>query len=180
MRKVMIAFGLLLLATVSTRAQENRGVEVAGDYQYVRFNPGNGASGINCQGGSGSFGAYLTARLGVIGEFGACKVTGLPAGATAHEMDYLFGPRVYFHSHGRLFPFVQTLLGGERLSAGVTGVGSGSTSAFAWTAGGGVDATLTQHLTFRAVQVEYLYTHFGGASQNSFSLQSGIVYRFGR
>ncbi|HKD52150.1 MAG TPA: outer membrane beta-barrel protein [Candidatus Acidoferrum sp.] len=180
MRKVMIVFGLFLLATVSTRAQEKRGVEVSGDYQYVRFNPGNGASGINCQGGSGSFGAYLTARLGVIGEFGACKVTGLPAGATAHEMDYLFGPRVYFHSHGRLFPFVQTLLGGERLSAGVTGVGSGSTSAFAWTAGGGVDATLTQHLTFRAVQVEYLYTHFGGASQNSFRLQSGIVYRFGR
>lgn len=180
MRKFMIGCGLLLLATVTTRAQENRGVEVSGDYQYVRFNPGNGASGINCQGGSGSFGAYLTARLGVIGEFGACKVTGLPSGATAHEMDYLFGPRMYFHSHGRLFPFVQTLLGGERLSAGVTGVGSGSTSAFAWTAGGGVDATLTRHLTFKAVQVEYLYTHFGGASQNSFRLQSGIVYRFGR
>ena len=180
MRKLMIACGLLLLATVSTRAQENRGVEVSGDYQYVRFNPGNGASGINCQGGSGSFGAYLTSRVGVIGEFGACKVTGLPSGATAHEMDYLFGPRMYFRSHGRVFPFVQALVGAERFSAGVTGVGSGSTNAFAITAGGGADITLTRHVSWRAIQVEYLYTHFSSASQNSLRLQSGIVYRFGR
>ena len=180
MRKLMIAFGLLLLATVSTRAQENRGVEVSGDYQYVRFNPGSGSSGVNCQGGSGSFGAYLTARIGVIGEFGACKVTGLPSGATAHEMNYLFGPRMYFHSHGRVFPFVQALLGCEQFSAGVTGFGSASSNAFAMTAGGGADVTVTQHVSLRAIQVEYLYTHFGGASQNNFRLQSGIVWRFGR
>jgi len=180
MRKLMIAFGLLFLATVSTPAQENRGVEVSGDYQYVRFNPGSGASGINCQGGSGSFGAYLTSRIGIIGEFGACKVTGLPSGATAHEMDYLFGPRMYFHSHGRVFPFVQALVGAERFSAGATGQGSLASNAFAMTAGGGADITLTKHVTFRAIQVEYLYTRFGGANQNSLRLQSGIVWRFGR
>jgi opacity protein-like surface antigen len=180
MRKLMVVFGLLLLATVSTRAQENRGVEISGDYQYVRFNPGSGASGINCQGGSGSFGAYLTSRVGVIGEFGACKVTGLPSGATAHEMNYLFGPRMYFHARGKVFPFVQTLVGAERFSAGVSGVGSGSTNAFAWTAGGGADVTLTRHVSLRLIQVEYLYTHFSSASQSSLRLQSGIVWRFGR
>jgi opacity protein-like surface antigen len=179
MRKFMIGCGLLLLGTISANAQENRGVEVSGNYQYVRFNPGNGASGINCQGGSGSFGAYLTSRLGVIGEFGACKVTGLPSGATAHEMDYLFGPRMYFHSHGRVFPFVQALVGAERFSAGVSGVGSGSTNAFAMAAGGGADITLTRHVSFRA-QADYLYTHFSSANQNSLRLQSGIVWRFGR
>jgi len=180
MRKLMIACGLFLLGAVSANAQENRGVEVSGNYQYVRFNPGSGASGLNCQGGSGSFGAYLTARAGVIGEFGACKVTGLPSGATAHQMNYLFGPRMYFHSHGRLFPYVQALVGAERFSAGVSGVGSGSTNAFAMTVGGGVDVTLTRHVSFRAIQVEYLYTHFSSANQNSLRLQSGIVWRFGR
>jgi opacity protein-like surface antigen len=180
MRKLLIMCGLILLGTSSAMAQEDRGVEVSGNYQYVRFNPGSGASGINCQGGSGVFGAYLTSRVGVIGEFGACKVTGLPSGASAHEMDYLFGPRMYFHSHGRVFPFVQALFGGERFSAGVTGIGSGSTNAFAMTAGGGADVTLTRHVSFRAIQVEYLYTHFGGASQNNLRLQSGIVWRFGR
>jgi opacity protein-like surface antigen len=180
MRKLLIMCGLILLGTSSAMAQEDRGVEVSGNYQYVRFNPGSGASGINCQGGSGVFGAYLTSRVGVIGEFGACKVTGLPSGASAHEMDYLFGPRMYFHSHGRVFPFVQALFGSERFSAGVTGIGSGSTNAFAMTAGGGADVTLTRHVSFRAIQVEYLYTHFGGASQNNLRLQSGIVWRFGR
>jgi opacity protein-like surface antigen len=181
MRKLMIACGLLLLGAASSKAQEGRGFEVSGNYQYVRFNPGGGASGINCQGGSGSFGAYLTPRLGLIGEFGGCKVTGLPSGTSSHELNYLFGPRVYFPMRqGRVFPFVQALVGGEQFSAGGTGVGSASTNAFAMTAGGGADITLTRHVSFRAIQVEYLYTHFGGASQNNVRLQSGIVWRFGR
>jgi opacity protein-like surface antigen len=180
MRKLMIACGLLLLGTASAKAQEDRGFEVSGNYQYVRFNPGNGASGINCQGGSGSIGAYLTPRLGLIGEFGGCKVTGLASGVSAHELDYLFGPRLFFPTRGRVFPFVETLLGGERFSAGVTGVGSASTNSFAMAAGGGADITLTRHVTFRALQVDYLYTHSGGASQNNVRLQSGIVWRIGR
>jgi outer membrane immunogenic protein len=180
MRKLMILCGLVLIGAASVKAQENRGLEVSGDYQYVRFNPGAGAPAINCQGGSGSVGAFLTARLGVIGEFGACKVTGLASGSSAHEMNYLFGPRAYFSSRGRIFPFVQVLAGGERFSANVTGAGSGATNAFAMAAGGGADVTLTRHVSLRAIQVDYLYTHFGGASQNNVRLQSGIVWRFGR
>jgi outer membrane immunogenic protein len=180
MRKLLIPFVLILLATSSAKAQEHRGYEISGNYQYVRFNPGGGASGINCQGGAGSGAAYLNTSIGIVGEFGACKVTGLASGASAHEMDYLFGPRVYFHAHGRVFPFVQALFGGERLSAGLTGVGSQSSNAFATAVGGGADVTLTRHVSLRALQVDYLYTHFGGASQNNFRLQSGIVWRIGR
>jgi outer membrane immunogenic protein len=180
MRKSIIMLWFVLLAAGAVRAQEGRGFEIAGNYQYVRVNPGSGASAINCQGGSGSGAAYLNSWFGVVGEFGACKVTGLPSGASSHEMDYLFGPRAYFHSHGRVYPFVQGLFGGERFSAGVTGVGSASTNAFAAALGGGADVTLTRHVSLRALQVDYLYTHFGGASQNNLRLQSGIVWRIGR
>jgi len=144
------------------------------------FNPGNGVSGINCQGGSGSGAGYLTASFGIVGEFGACKVTGLPSGASAHEMDYLFGPRVYFHAHGRVYPFVQALFGAERFSAGFSGVGSGRRMPLRQQWAAGADVTLTRHVSLRALQVDYLYTHFGGASQNNFRLQSGIVWRIGR
>jgi outer membrane immunogenic protein len=164
----------------SVQAQENRGFEIGGNYQFVRFNPGGSASGINCQGGSGSGAGYFSASFGVVGEFGACKVTGLPSGASSHEMDFLFGPRAYFHAHGRVYPFVQGLFGAERFSAGVTGVGSASSNAFAMALGGGADVTLTRHVSLRALQFDYLYTHFGGASQNNFRLQSGIVWRIGR
>jgi opacity protein-like surface antigen len=180
MRKLLILCGIILLAASFSQAQEGKGFEVTGNYQYVRFNPGGGASGVNCQGGSGTGAVYLTASFGIVGEFGACKVTGLPSGANAHAMDYLFGPKVYFHAHGRVSPFVQGLFGGERLSAGLSGIGSGSTSAFATALGGGADVALSRHVTLRALQVDYLYTHFGGASQNNFRLQSGIVWRFGR
>ena len=181
MRKLLIAVGLLLIGAGGASAQEDRRFDVSGTYQFVRLNPGNGASGQNCQGGSGSVGAYFSARIGVVGEFGGCKVTGLPSGVTAHELSYLFGPRVYFPmSRGRVFPFVQGLFGGDRFSGGVSGAGSGSTNAFAAAVGGGADVTLTKHVSLRAVQVDYLYTHFGGESQNNFRIQTGVVYRFGR
>src|SRR5260370_18406454 len=109
MRKSLILVGFILLAASSVKAQENRGFEISANYQYVRFNPGGGASGINCQGGSGSGAGYLSASIGIVGEFGDCKVPGLPSVVTAHEMDYLFCPRVYFHAHGRVYPFVQAL-----------------------------------------------------------------------
>src|SRR6202171_6278507 len=104
MRKLLIVCGLFFASAVSAKAQEGRGFEVSGNYQYVRLNPGNGASGINCQGGSGSFGAYLAPRVGVIGEFGACKVTGLPSGLTFHQLSYFVGPRIYFPPRGSGFP----------------------------------------------------------------------------
>jgi opacity protein-like surface antigen len=176
MRKLLILFGFIFLAATSAKAQENRGFEISGNYQYFRFNPGSGASGVNCQGGSGSGAAYLKSSFGIVGEFGACKFTGLGSGSSAHAMSFLFGPKLYFHAHGRVNPFVQGLFGSERLSA----VGSGSTNAFAMAFGGGADITMTHHVSLRAVQFDYVYTHFGGASQNNFRLQSGIVWRIGR
>lgn len=184
MRKLLIVGCLLALSSMaagSARAQENRGFEVSGTYQYLRFNPGNGADGINCHGGSGSGGAYLTSRLGIIGEFGACKTTGLPSGVSAHQLNYLFGPRMYFPtSRGRVFPFAQALFGGSQVSTSISGFGSASDSAFAMAFGGGADITLSKHVSLRAAQFDYLYTHFGGEGQNNFRIQSGIVYRFGR
>jgi outer membrane immunogenic protein len=184
MRKLMITGALLAIwAAVpgSVKAQENKGFEVSGNYQFFRFNPGNGADGINCQGGAGSAAAYLTSRLGVVGEFTGCKATGLPSGVSANQMSYLFGPRMYFPTnHGRIFPYVQALFGGDRLSSSVSGLGSASDNAFAMAIGGGADITLSKHVSLRAAQFDYFYTHFGGEGQNNFRIQSGIVYRFGR
>jgi opacity protein-like surface antigen len=179
MRKLLIVCGVALLAATCSKAQE-KGYEVAGAYQYVRINPGGGASGSNCQGGAGSFAAYLNRWAGVVGDFGGCKITGLPAGVSGTELNYLFGPRAVLATKGRLQPFAQVLFGGARASATVSGVGSAANNAFAMTFGGGADVQLTQNVSFRAIQVEYFYTHFGGAGQNNVRLQSGIVWRFGR
>ena len=180
MRKLFILFGFALLATSIAQAQETRGMEISGQYQYVRINPGQGAPSANCQGAGGTFAVNVNRFLGVVGDIGGCKITGLPTGATSHEINYLFGPRFAYHNSGRFTPYAQVLFGGERLSASVTGFPSSSVNSFAMTFGGGADLQLTRHLAFRAIQVEYLYTHFSGAKQNNMRLQSGLVYRFGK
>jgi opacity protein-like surface antigen len=45
--------------------------------------------------------------------------------------------------------------------------------------GGGADYKLTEHLARRVIQVEYLYTHFGGTRQHNARIESGVVYRWG-
>jgi opacity protein-like surface antigen len=180
MRKLFILFGFVLLATSVAQAQETRGMEISGQYQYIRISPGQGAPSANCQGAGGTFAANVNSWLGLVGDVGGCKVTGLPAGTSSHEINYLFGPRFSYRNYGRVTPYAQVLFGGERATASVTGFPSASTNAFAASFGGGADFRVTRHLAFRAIQLEYLYTHFNGAKQNNLRLQTGLVYRFGR
>lgn len=180
MRKLFILFGFALLAISVAQAQETRSMEISGQYQYVRIYPGQGVPSQSCQGAGGTFAANLNSWLGLVGDVDGCKVTGLPTGASSHAINYLFGPRLAYHNYGRFSPYVQVLLGGETLSASIAGLGSSSTNTFAMTFGGGADFKLTRHLAFRAIQAEYLYTHFSGAKQNNLRLQSGLVYRFGK
>ena len=84
MRKLLFVCWFIFLGTVPARAEENRGIEVSGDYPYARFSPGSGLPASTVKVVQARFGAYLTARAGIVGEFGACKVTGLPSGASAH------------------------------------------------------------------------------------------------
>jgi opacity protein-like surface antigen len=161
----------MLFATGSVLAQDYPKAEIFGGYQYLRLNPG----GTNCQGFGVSATGNVNHWLGVVGDFGYCKVTGLPSGTSAHEVNYLFGPRVTYRSYGSLTPFAHVLFGGEHF--GVSG--GGTANSFAMSLGGGADYKLTEHVALRLIQVEYLYTHFGGTRQNNARIEAGIVYRWG-
>jgi opacity protein-like surface antigen len=174
MRNFFIPVLLVLFVAVPARAQETPQAELFGGYEYLRLNPGGG----NCHGGGGNLAYNLNTWLGAVGDFGVCKVTGLPSGISATAVNYLFGPRVSYRSSSSITPFVQVLFGGEHVGAGFSGVGSGSANAFAMTLGGGVDYKFTDHVSFRG-QVEYLNTHFGGTTQNNARIEAGIVYRWG-
>ncbi len=175
MRNLLILAVLSLIVAAPARAQYYPKAEVSGDYQYIRLNPG----GSDCQGGAGSVAGNLNSWFGVVGEFGGCKITGQPSGTSAHALNYLFGPRVTYRSYGSLTPFAHVLLGGERITASATGFGSASSNSFAMALGGGADYKLTEHVALRLIQVEYLYTHFGGARQNNARIEAGLVYRWG-
>jgi opacity protein-like surface antigen len=175
MRNFLILGVLILFVAAPAWAQDYPKAEVSGDYQYLHLNPG----GNNCQGGAGSVAGNLNDWFGVVGEFGGCKVTGQPAGVSAHALNYLFGPRVTYRSYGSLTPFAHILLGGQRDTVSLRGFGSTSTNSFAMALGGGADYKMTEHIALRLIQVEYFYTHFGGTRQNNARIEAGLVYRWG-
>ncbi len=137
MRNLLILGALILVAAAPVRAQDYPKAEVFGGYQYIRLNPG----GANCQGIGGSAAGNLNNWFGVVGDFGYCRVTGLPSGTSAHAVNYLFGPRVTYRSYGKLTPFGHVLFGGQHF--GVTG--GGTANAFAMALGGGAEPTLAAH-----------------------------------
>jgi len=175
MRKLFILVAVILATAGSAVAQDFPKAEIFGGYQYIRVNPGGGSAASNCQGGAGSVAGNLNHWFGVVGDFGACKVTGLPSGTSAHLVNYLFGPKLTYRSRGKLSPFAQVLFGGERISGSASGL-----SSFAMAFGGGADYEMTNHVAIRLIQAEYLYTKFGGTRQNNARISAGIVYRWGK
>jgi opacity protein-like surface antigen len=173
MRKCVILACLALLMTGSAMAQNAPKAEIAGTYTYVRFNPGQGASGVNCHGGGGSVTGNLNNWFGVVGDFSGCKVTGV-SGGSASAFTYLFGPKIAYRSNSAFTPYVQTLFGGARATSG-----SFSDNSFAMTLGGGVDVKVSEHVAIRLIQTEYLMTRLGSMTQNNVRIETGVVFRFG-
>jgi opacity protein-like surface antigen len=179
MRKLSILGGLILFAAVPAMAQDNPKGEVAGNYTYVNIDTNGSSLGrLNCHGGGGSAAWNANSYLGVVGEFSGCKVTGLPSGASAHTLTYLFGPRLTYRGSGGFEPFGEFLFGGAHSS--ISGGGATATdNAFAMAIGGGADYKMTSSVAIRLAQFDYLYTKFGNTHQNNFRVQAGIVFRFG-
>ncbi len=150
--------------------------EVSATYSFVRDFAGG--PGSNLHGGSASVAGNIGSSLGLVGDLGGYKVSGLPSGFSGTEVTYLFGPRLSYRAD-RVTPFVQVLFGGAHVSAAFAG-SSASANSFAMTAGGGLDIKATEHVGIRLFQVEYLLTRFGGDRQNNGRFSTGLVFRLGR
>jgi len=135
------------------------------------------------------FGGYSNTRLTLFSPGGSRTVD---SSGTAYT--YLLGPRLSFR-HDRFTPFMQTLFGAAHATEVSIAGCSGSINctplpaetAFAMTAGGGLDLTLGHHIAVRLFQAEYLMTRFTDRSsaagqtgtQNNVRLSTGILLRFG-
>lgn len=95
---------------------------------------------------------------------------------------YVFGPRVTIWRNPQVRVFLEGLAGGVHAEAQATIHGlsqSASADAFATALGGGFDWRLTDHLSWRILQADYLGTSLGSDWQNNFRASTGIVYSFG-
>lgn len=165
MRKIAVLAGLLLLISVTARAQDR--AEVFGGYSYTRVSQTGGDLNLN------GWDASLTGKprrwFGVTADFAGGYTAKAGAGASLHT--FLFGPR--FSIPWRISPFGHFLFGAARKSA--AGV---SDSSFAWEAGEGVDVRVGHLFSIRAIEADFLSTHFAGSRQDAARISTGIVIRF--
>ena len=178
MKKFACLMGLLLVFSVTAKAQDSSKAEVFGGYSYMRFNGGSGDPSISLNGGIGSFAYNMNHMFAVVGEFGDYHNGSIfGSGTSLNTVSYLFGPKVY-KSVGKITPFGQVLFGGAHASLSD---GEGSFNAFALAVGGGVDYDVTKHFGVRVGQLDYVYTRFvdiNTGNQSNFRYSGGIVFKF--
>jgi hypothetical protein len=171
-RRILVFVAVLCaLLTVAAAAQERQKAEVFGGYQYTRIGGVLGANGWNA-----AITGNLNRWFGVTADLsGAYKGVAGVVGANAYT--YTFGPTVSARGE-RVTPFAHVLLGGFHASAGFQGL-SASTSGFAMMVGGGVDVKLTEHLSARLVQPDWVLWHAEGHTEKkNVRISTGIVFRF--
>ena len=190
--KTLFAVSLLpfaaFLPTASAQSTPSYKWEVGAGYNFLRTNAPPAQCGcFDMNGGTASVAYHLNPAFSLVGEFQALNNGNVSA--TGHDLKlltYLVGPRYSFGtSRTRIRPFGEVLVGGSHASGSLysTSVApSGKVNGFAASIGGGLDIALTQHVTFRTVQIDYLLTELPNGTnsrQNNLSLSTGIVFRFG-
>jgi hypothetical protein len=182
-----IFFGIALSCGGSARAQGsapwNSALDVSGNYSYLYGNSSDSNGTFPVNGGGASIGYNFGRSLAAVGDVGAYRFGGLAVGIHSTMYTYLFGPRISIFRRHRFAPFVEALAGGARLNATSGPIQAGE-NAFAMAAGGGIDAPLGRHFSLRAIQADYLHTHFPHAnglvaSQNNIRISAGITFHLG-
>lgn len=185
MRKLTVLVCLVLLS-ICAAAQAPQ-TEIFGGYSYLRTNGGN----------LHGFDTAVTFNLNdwagftseVNGQYAreSASVGGVNASAKTNMYNVLFGPTVSHRKSDRFVPFARALFGFSRISAegtsslfGQSFSVSGSDTGLGVALGGGVDVAVTDTVSIRPVQMDYLLTRVGGGHVNSFRYAAGLVFRVGR
>jgi hypothetical protein len=168
MKKIAVLFLMILSSALAARAQDAPRADLSVGYSYFREGFSGGA---NTHGVSISGAAYLNDWFGVVGDFGVYHLS--QSGLTANTYTFLAGPRLSANRGKSISPFVQALVGADRLTAG-----GGSAHGLSWSAGGGVDLSLSRHIALRP-QFDYIGLRFSNSTTHSARASISLVFRFG-
>jgi opacity protein-like surface antigen len=210
MKKSFAVFAAVLIFACVAAAQDTPRIETFLGYTYTRTNTATNVPAFNANGGSGQFAYNFNRYLSAVADLGAVH-NGNIGGAQIDNTtaNFLFGPRLSMR-YARLRPYFQVLWGGAVITAsskvnaivasptGVIGPGNNlipgdpitarigaDQTAFAMTAGGGLDIKLNKHVSFRPIGVEYYLTRFQNLrsqndnNQNNIRYTAGLNFTFG-
>ena len=197
MRKVAAIFGLLFLwLIIPTKCSAQSNFEVFGGYSYLFPSvsqpeivpcpfpscPVQFVSNRASMSGLEFSGIYKPSRwLGLAADYSAHygNVQGI---SEVHIQTYMAGPQISLP--GAVSPFAHVLIGGAHQSttSGTTDSGgvftTASASSVAGAAGVGIDIKIFPHIAIRAIQFDYLLTHFNSSTQNEPRVSAGVVVAF--
>lgn len=206
MKKTLCLVALVFLAAMVASAQDHPTAELFAGYTYTRANSASNVPAFSANGGSGQFDINANKWLGFVMDMGAVhngNIGGHHLDSTF--TNYLFGPRISLR-YSRVRPYFNVLFGGMHAGTStafsgvpvvtpfiyppgsttpippntpVTGRLVASQTAFAMTAGGGLDIKINRHVSFRPIGLDYLLTrlqNFRSAEDNN---QHGLRYTTG-
>jgi hypothetical protein len=205
MTKRLLLCASLLMSGVCASAQDVPKVEVPVGFSFVNVHPNlSPITSFNVFGGGGQFDVNFGNYLGIKADFmGYTQGSGLKnqlhndlnytGSVSGNVFTYMFGPQIKKHT-GKIQPFAEVLVGAAHTNAyatisnalGSTASGSGNNNGFALAAGGGIDYKVTNHISLRPVEVDYLLTRFSANhvagytnNQNNFRYVGGFDFTFG-
>jgi hypothetical protein len=214
MKKSFILFGVVLMFAMAAAAQDVPKAEVFLGYTYVRANSATDVPSFSANGGGGQFAYNFGKYFSAVADIGAVhngNLGGFIIDNTATT--FVFGPR-FSMRYKRFRPYVQVLWGGvyyaasSKISAiatdplpivlpGTNGIVTpipgqpisvrigAQETAFAMTAGGGVDIKINKHISFRPIGLDYYLTRLqnlrtqGDNNQNNLRYTTGFNFTFG-
>jgi Outer membrane protein beta-barrel domain len=167
-------FVVLLLLPLPAAAQAPR-VEVFTGYSHLVGNLDNSSFNLNGVESSvtENLNQWFGGTLDVSGQFGT------EGGFKVNSESIAYGPVVSYRRLGGLVPFAHGMLGAVRASPEYLGVSQSEYRLGVW-AGGGVDVRLTDTVSLRVIQADYLMTRFSSTRQDNIRLSAGLVFRFGQ
>ena len=159
MRKLFMAALFIACTAPFTFAQTATG----GDYNKYDIYAGFSHDRVDISSGREGFNGVEGAITGNLSRY-----FGLKGDYSFHRKDFN-GSTVDLH----------TLVGFQHArfnTSGITGF-TDTDNGFAAVIGGGLDFRVSPRVDFRAIQVDYNPTHFGGDTQHNFRVGVGIIFR---
>jgi opacity protein-like surface antigen len=175
MRKVTWLVSVVLLLGVTARAQDTPKAEVFGGYSHMFANLN--ATSFNLNGFHVSVRENLYSWFG--GDLDFSTNYGTEAGFKVNTQSIMYGPVFAYRKHPKVTPFGHVLLGAVRGSDGFEGISKAATK-FGIAPGGGIDVKVSDMLSLRLIEADYISTRFLSTRQDNVRISAGLVLTFGK
>ncbi len=191
MRKLLFSLVVTLLLAVPAMAQNSAGGQVFGGFSYTNIDSLNREGSYGFQ---ASYSHSLSDKYSIVadfgGQFGSLDFSDPLLGTFSLDFqnyEYLFGPQ-FDRRRGKYNTFVHALVGFATVRTSATTITilgipvpipSTSETGLAFGFGGGFDVDLSERVSFRVVQIDYIPSNIADAWTHNIRLGVGLVFKLG-